>query len=219
MPLTRRGLIVLSAGLALPALTLPRLAGAQPAASPASPPAAPPAAADPRLGERSVGNADAPVRVLEFFSLTCSHCAAFHKETWPAVKRELVEKGEIRFVWRDFPLDAVALKAAMVARSLPAERYEAFTGTLLSTQDRWAFGANPDDGLARVAALAGMPRAQFDQVVADEALRRAILEQRLLAEREFTIQATPSFVFGSKPTTSGNMTFERFAQLAREARG
>ena len=71
---------------------------------------------DPRLAERSVGPAEAPLVVSEFFSLTCSHCAAFHTGTWPQVKRELVETGRIRMVFIDFPLDDIGLRAAMVAR-------------------------------------------------------------------------------------------------------
>ena len=127
---------------------------------------------DPRLAERGIGNPDAPVKVIEFFSLTCSHCAAFHKETYPRVKKELVETGAIRLIWRDFPLDQIALTAAAaVARSLPAERYEGFIGALLSSQDRWAFTrGDPLVELGKMAALAGMSKAQYDQVEADEAL-------------------------------------------------
>ena len=176
---------------------------------------------DPRLGERGIGRPDAPVRVTEFFSLTCSHCAAFHRETFPRVKRDLVETGAIRLIWRDFPLDQLALLAAAVARSLPAERYEGFIGALLSSQDRWAFTrGDPVEELAKMAALAGMPRAQFDQVAKDDGLKRAILEQRQQAEREFSIQATPSFAFVGRATRtqSGNMPFERFLQLVEEAK-
>jgi protein-disulfide isomerase len=177
--------------------------------------------ADPRLGERGIGRAEAPVRVLEFFSLTCSHCAAFHRETYPQVKRDFVETGTVRLVWRDFPLDQLALTAAMVARSLPAERYEGFIGALLASQDRWAFarGADPLDELARMAALAGMGRPQYDQVRQDEALRRGILEQRLLAEREYSVQSTPSFAFIRGTNTrnqSGSIAFDRFRQLVEE---
>ena len=93
---------------------------------------------DPRLAERSVGPAEAPLVVSEFFSLTCSHCATFHTGTWPQVKRELVETGRIRMVFIDFPLDDIGLRAAMVARALPALRYEAFISTLFQTQNRWA---------------------------------------------------------------------------------
>lgn len=177
---------------------------------------------DPRLGERTAGQADAPVKVLEFFSLTCSHCAAFHRDTWPQVKRELVDTGIIQMVWWDFPLDQLALNAAAVARSLPPERYEGFIGTLLANQDRWAFTrGNQMDELARLAALAGMPRAKFDEVVADEGLKRAILERRLVAERDYNVSATPSFSFQGKDgrqNQSGAIPFDRFKQLVEEAR-
>jgi protein-disulfide isomerase len=178
-------------------------------AAPALLAATPALAQDPRLGERSAGQANAPVVVTEFFSLTCSHCAAFHVNVWPQVKRELVDTGRIRMVWSDFPLDEVALRAAMVARSLPADRYEPFVSTLFATQNRWAFGGDPMAGLAQTAALAGMPRAQFDQVVADQALQRGILEARLAAQNRHSIRATPSFLFGSR-MVAGGMSFDDF---------
>jgi protein-disulfide isomerase len=182
---------------------------------------------DPRLGARTAGQADAPVKVLEFFSLTCSHCATFHRDTWPQVKRELVDTGIIQMVWWDFPLDQLALNAAAVARSLPPERYEGFIGTLLASQDRWAFTrGNQMDELAKLAALAGMPRAKFDEVVADEGLKRALLERRLVAERDYEVSATPSFSFQARDSQgkdgrhnqSGAIPFDRFKQLVEEAR-
>lgn len=196
------------------------LAGASALAGPAL---AQTGAADPRLSERAIGRPDAPVRVLEYFSLTCSHCAAFHRDTLPQVKQKLVEPGAVRFVYRDFPLDRLALVAAVVARSMPVERYEPFIGALLLSQDRWAFnrGADPLEELAKMAALAGMSRPQFDAAVRDEALARAILEGVQAAEREHNVRATPSFVFGpdgKSKTQSGAVTFERFQQLVDEAR-
>jgi protein-disulfide isomerase len=177
---------------------------------------------DPRMAERGIGRPEAPVRVIEFFSLTCSHCAAFHKETYPRVKRDLVETGTVRLVWRDFPLDRLALVAAQVARSLPAERYEPFIGALLTAQDRWAFTrGDPVEELAKMAALAGMSRAQFDAAARDEGLARAILEMRQTSEREFDVKATPSFAFqsgGRTRTQSGNLAFERFLQSIEEVR-
>lgn len=205
MQLSRRHLGALAA--ATPILAQPGLALAQ-AAAPAG---------DPRLGPRSTGRADAPVVVTEFFSLTCSHCAAFHNTVWPRVKRELVENSRIHFVWRDFPLDGIALAGACVARALPAERYEAFIGTLFQTQDRWAFAQGRQmEELAKLAAVAGMDRAGFDAVVADEGLRRGIMEQRQAAEREFRIQATPSFTFNGR-LQSGNVPFEQFVRLVQDA--
>jgi protein-disulfide isomerase len=172
---------------------------------------------DPRLGQRAIGRTDAPVTVTEFFSLTCGHCAAFHNTNWARVKSELVDTGRIRFVWRDFPLDGIALAAACVARALPEERYPAFISTLFQTQDRWAFQQGRQiEELARLAALAGMDRKGFDAVAADEGLRRGILEQRMAAERDYRISATPSFAFNGR-LQSGNMSFDQFVQLVQQA--
>jgi protein-disulfide isomerase len=210
MALPRRILLALApAALATPAL-------AQGQQAPA--PAATISPDDPRLAERGIGPADAPVRVQEFFSLTCSHCANFHKETLPRVKQELVNTGQIRLIWRDFPLDRLALVAAAVARSLPAERYEGFIGALLANQDRWAFTqGDPKEELGKMAALAGMPRATYEQVFNDEALQRAILEGRERATQEYQIQATPSFVFG-RQVQSGEMSFDAFVRHVQEAK-
>ncbi len=207
--LDRRSILTLTAGL-LPATALAQ--GAAPA-----PPAL--AADDPRMAERSAGRADAPVTVIEYFSLTCGHCAAFHRETYPKVKSDLIESGRMRMVFRDFPLDGLALAAAAVARSLPPERYEPFISTLMSTQDRWAFnrGGDPREELFKVAALAGMSRAKYDEVLADQALARAILAARVAGQQEHNVTSTPSFVFGTR-TVPGNMAFARFAALVAETR-
>nr|WP_270939074.1 DsbA family protein [Roseomonas sp. MO-31] len=172
-----------------------------------------------RLAERSIGRANAPVTVIEYFSLTCGHCAAFHRDTLPQVKRELVDSGRVRIVYRDFPLDQAGLMAAMVARALPPERYDAFIATLFSTQDRWAFNRNSDPRteLQRLATLAGMSRETFDEVIADQALARGILEQRVKAQQEHNVNSTPTFVFGSR-VVPGNMPFDRFAAIVAETR-
>lgn len=192
--------------LALAGLALPAALAAQPA--------------DPRLADRIIGKPDAPVTVIEYFSLTCGHCAAFHRDTYPRVKRELLDTGRARLILRDFPLDQLGLAAAGVARSLPPERYEAFISTLFANQERWAFGrggGSPAEELFKLAAIAGMDRATFDQVVVDAALQRGILEARLRAQQEHNVNSTPTFVFGSR-VVPGNMPFERFAALVAETR-
>lgn len=211
--LDRRSLLTLTAGL------VPGAALAQGATPAPTPPPAPLAADDPRMAERSVGRADAPVTVIEYFSLTCSHCAAFHRDTFPKVKSDLIDTGRLRLVYRDFPLDGLALAGSAVARSLPPEHYPAFISTLLSTQDRWAFarGADPREEMAKLAALAGMSRAKFDEALADQALARAILAARVAGQQEHNVTSTPSFVFGSR-TVPGAIPYARFAELVNEAR-
>ena len=193
-----------------------------------APPGSPAAATDsddPRLAERSIGRADAPVVVREFFSLTCGHCATFHRETMPRVRSELVETGKLRLVFHDFPLDQVALMAAMVARALPPASYDPFVTALLASQDRWAFarGVNTTDELAKMAALAGLSRDAFNTAIADETVKLAILKRRDEYSRTYGIESTPSFVFNGPAATNrreaGARAFDDFARLVAQSAG
>lgn len=200
MPMNRRTLVVLAAGGALSALA-PRQALAQAATQ----------------TERAVGSTDAKVTVTEFFSLTCGHCAAFARTTLPQVKEKLVGTGKMRLIYWDYPLDQVALTAAMVARHLPAERYEPFILALLSTQDRWAFarGVNSTEEIWKMAALAGMNRASFDKAIADTELRDWIIAQARTAQQQWKIDATPSFVVNGQKF-SGELSFDSFSKLVTD---
>lgn len=183
------------------------------------------AAGDAGTAERSLGAADAPVTATEFYSLTCPHCAAFVRETLPRVQSELIDTGKLRLVFWDFPLDQMALTAAMVARALPPDRYEPFTGALLATQDRWAFarGVNFTEELAKMAALAGLPRPAFNRAIADTGLKNWILERRQYAQKTYGIDSTPSFVFngpGAKNhRESGALGYDAFARAVTAAAG
>ena len=216
MPLDRRALLTGSTAAVAMGVTAwpsgPASRGA--AAQTATPPTGPALPADDlRLGERAIGRSGAPLQVLEYFSLTCSHCGDFHRNTYPRVKAELVETGRIRLLFRDFPLDQIALRVHAIARSFPATGYEPFIAALFASQDRWAFARGVDHKaeVGRIAALAGMPQAVFDAAWADDALARAILESSQRGEREHNVRSTPTFVFGSR-VVGGNLGFDRFAQ-------
>jgi protein-disulfide isomerase len=170
------------------------------------------------LDERSLGRADAPVTAIEYFSLTCSHCGAFHRDTWPRVRRELVETGRVRMVFRDFPLDEISLRAHAVARSFPADRYEPFISALFATQDRWAYARGVDHKaeISKIAAMAGMSTDTFNAAWADDGLARAILEARQKGEAEHQVSATPTFIIGAQKLP-GAISFERFEAAVREA--
>jgi protein-disulfide isomerase len=173
---------------------------------------------DPRMAERGAGSADAKVTVQEYFSLTCTHCAAFQKETFPKVRQELIGTGRIHYVWRDYPLDQLALYAAMVARTLPPDRYEPFITALLGTQDRWAFTrtANPMEELAKMAALAGMTRPTFDAAVRDDALKQFVLAEQAEGEKKYGVNSTPTFVINGKPTP-GAVSYDTFLKAVEAA--
>jgi protein-disulfide isomerase len=166
------------------------------------------------LAERALGKPDAPATVIEYFSLTCVHCATFHRETLPRVKSDLIDTGKIRLVQNDFPLDQPALLAAMIARALPADRHAAFIDVLFRTQAQWARQGFVEE-LARIAALAGMSRETFDAAMRNEALQRGVLEIRLRGEQLHQVNATPTFIFNNRvPGVSGAIPFDRFAREA-----
>lgn len=203
MPLSRR--LLFAAPLVAPMLTaLPRSSFAA-------------------LSERSAGSADAPVTITEFYSLTCPHCARFQRDTMPQVKEELIKPGKLRMIYRDFPLDRVALSAALAARALPVERYEPFIAALLASQDRWLYarGVNQMEELAKMAALAGLSRAAFDKAVGDQEAQAAILADQAEAEKNFGVDSTPSFIINGPKVKnrkeSGERTFAEFARFVADA--
>lgn len=163
-------------------------------------------------GPRFIGSATAPVTVDEFFSLTCTHCAHFSMTTMPTVMEKLVKPGKLRIVYHDFPLDAVALEAAMIARYLPADQYYPFITALFASQDTWAFapGVNYTDELWKMAALAGMNHDTFTKAVGDDALKNWIQTQQVADEKMYNIEATPSFRIKGK-TQAGDMSYDDFA--------
>lgn len=171
-------------------------------------------AGDQRKTERTLGDSAAKVTVLEFFSLTCTHCATFARETMPDVEKNLIAPGKVRFVFHDFPLDQVALTAALVARYLPPAQYYPFVSALFANQDRWAFarGINNTDEIWKLAALAGMARTTFDQAIADTDLKNWILQQQQADQDRWKIDSTPSFVINGQKT-AGEMSYDAFRKL------
>jgi protein-disulfide isomerase len=175
------------------------------------------------LSQRSVGSADAPVTITEFYSLTCPHCARFARDSMPQIHEELIKPGKLRMVFRDFPLDQIALAAALVARALPPERYEPFISALLASQDRWLYarGVNSMAELAKMAALAGMSRAMFDAVTTDKAAGNAILADQADAEKTLGVDSTPTFIINGPKAhdrkEAGERSFSEFARFVTEA--
>jgi protein-disulfide isomerase len=183
------------------------------------------AADDPRMAPRFVGSDSAPVTVVEWFSLTCPHCARFARDTFPDIRKNLIDPGKLRYGFGDFPLDQVALTGAMIARTLPPQRYEPFILALLASQDRWAFarGVNNTEEIFKMAALAGMSRQTFDATIADTKLRDAILANQDAAQKTYHVDSTPTFIFDG-PTqkdrhASGEMSYDAFAQVVKEVGG
>lgn len=173
-----------------------------------------PARAQALPGERAIGRADAPVTVVEYHSLTCGNCARFHNEIFPRIKAEFIETGLVRFLLRDFPLDRVALDAAVMLHCAGPERFEPLLGLVYAQKENWAHAPEPRAMLRRYAGLAGLGGPQLEACWADPAFARAVVQMRLEGERDHGVNATPSFLIGGR-LHRGVLTFEQFAALVR----
>ena len=144
--------------------------------------------------EAVLGAADAPVTVIEYASMTCPHCAQFHANAMPALKEEYIGSGKVRLVYRDFPLDGMALKAAMVARCGGEDRYFAFVDVIYGQQARWARSPDPVAALKQLVQIGGLTPDEVDACLADKALEELILQKRLTGQNEHEVGSTPTFI-------------------------
>src|SRR5260370_31551236 len=112
--------------------------------------------------DRILGNSDAPITIVEYASLTCPHCAHFANEVLPELKKKWIDTGKAKLVLRDFPLDEPALRAAMIARCAPPNRFYAYFVTLCAAHEQAATARDYRDTLARLVKLGGMSREEFD---------------------------------------------------------
>ncbi|HUA76151.1 MAG TPA: thioredoxin domain-containing protein, partial [Acetobacteraceae bacterium] len=129
-------------------------------------------------------------------------------------------QGKAYWIFRDFPLDRVALTAAMVARELPPSRYASFIFALFASQDRWAFAPNVNSTaqLQQMATLAGMSAATFNQAIANKALENFILSEAREAQEKYHVDSTPTFIINGQ-SHAGEMPYADFAQLIAAASG
>lgn len=139
-----------------------------------------------------LGKADAPVTIIEYASMTCSHCADFHEKTYPLLKKNYIDTGKVRFVLREFPLDALAAAAFMLARC-SGDKREAMVDLLFSQQRNWAFVDKPLDALGNTVKQAGIGADDFKKCLDDKQLYQNVLAVRQRAADKFGVDSTPTF--------------------------
>jgi protein-disulfide isomerase len=179
------------------------VAGAAPAAA---------QAVSPVMQDVPLGKDDAPVTVIEYASLTCPHCAEFMNTAFDQIKTAYIDTGKVKWIYRDFPLDQVALRAAMLARCAGPDRYYAFIETLFRQQKVWVTQKDPVQGIAAVGRLGGISADQFDACMKNKPVEDAALQNELDAEKQFGVDSTPSFIInGTKH--AGELSLADFAAI------
>lgn len=191
-------LIVLSLGTLLPS---PALAAAGDAAKEL--------AVQP--SDRILGKADAPITIIEYASLTCPHCAHFDVTVLPKLKEKWIDTGKAKLILRDYPLDEPALRAAMVARCAPADRFYPLIDTFFAQQEQWVTSRDYRAALEKLVKLGGMSEKEFKACISDKKLEDQVAQSRLTASQQLGVDATPTFFINGKKF-DGAPTVEAFDQ-------
>lgn len=145
-----------------------------------------------------MGNPQAAVTLTEFASLTCPHCANFHQNYLPAIKKDFIDTGKVKLVFNDFPLDGLAMAGSMLARCAGEKRYFGFIDVLFRSQPTWSRAQNPRQALMQVARLGGISDADFEACIANQEVMGGIQKSTADATREHGITSTPSFLIDGK---------------------
>jgi protein-disulfide isomerase len=183
------------AAIALLSLAGPLPAFAQNAPTPSTPPSAA-AMANPLAltpDDRILGKADAPITIVEYASMTCPHCAHFATDVLPQLQQKWIDTGKAKLIMRDYPLDEPALRAAMVARCEPADKFYPFVETLFAQQRTWVLAKDYQGELGKLALLSGMNKTKFDACLADKSGEDKVLQSRLVATQKLNVNSTPTF--------------------------
>jgi protein-disulfide isomerase len=164
------------------------------------------------LGDKILGRADAPVTIVEYASLTCSHCAHFHETTFPALKEKYIDTGKVRLIFREFPLDPLSTAASMIARCSTEERYFPLVSVLYKQQLQWAGSEKPLDELLAIARQAGFTQESFETCLKDQKIYDALNAVKKRGAEVLKVDSTPTFFINGE-IKRGDMPIEDFEKL------
>ena len=166
-----------------------------------------------------IGSADAPITIIEYRSLTCSHCADFANDVFPKLDEKYIQTGRVKFEFRPFVLNAVDLNAFKLLNSIEEKDFLSLDKMLFRDQNKWLVTKdsnkileNSTNALMKYALLYGLSEETFNDILNDKELEEWILSMRVDGTKRFNIQSTPSFIINGE-VYSGNMPFSKFEKL------
>ena len=163
------------------------------------------------MRKQFMGSKNAPIKIKEYFSLTCGHCANFHVKTLPQLKERYIDTGKVQLEFIDYPLDRLAIIAAALARTLPTkDGYLEAISILLKKQKQWAYSKKPLDELLSIAKLFGVSSKQFDEILKNIPLMQEIINKMENESKNFNIESTPTFIINNDHKISGALSFKDF---------
>jgi protein-disulfide isomerase len=166
------------------------------------------------------GKADAPITMIEYASMTCPHCAHFTQEVLPQIRANYIEKGYVRYVFREFPLDRVALAASVAGRCLAHEAYLPYVEMMYSELQTWATQQDQRGAIKEMARRAGMSGDEFEKCLSTEVDAKKIVAAQNEASKKYCIGSTPTFLLNGKGMTNGDYSeFDEKLRAELKAKG
>ena len=162
-----------------------------------------------------LGDPDAPIEIIEYASMTCAYCAGFHADTLPDLEKHYIDTGRARLVFREYPLDRLALAVSALARCGGNDRFFGFIDVLFRTQAQWIEAEDPIEELRSIVRSGGRDPALVDRCIGDEAAIRLILEGVLEAQSTYDIKSTPTLVINGT-VIAGNPGFAALDEMLQE---
>ena len=144
----------------------------------------------------SIGDSDAKITVKVFSSLTCPHCANFHKNIFEDLKKDYIDKGLVRFEHHSFPLDLAALNAEIIIRCNKdnSKKFQLLS-ELYKKQNQWAVGSDINvinESIKKIGLESGLKNNNMDICLKNETAQDQILNERIEAQKKYKIQSTPT---------------------------
>jgi protein-disulfide isomerase len=164
------------------------------------------------LGDVVQGPPDAKVTIVEYASLTCSHCGAFHRDTYPALKSRYIDTGKVRFILREFPLDPLATAGFMLARCDGGQKFYPIVDLLFQQQRAWTTTDRPLDALRQMMRQAGFSQEKFDACLKDQKLYDAVNAVKNRGMETLKIDSTPTFFINGQ-RYPGNMSIDEIEKI------
>jgi protein-disulfide isomerase len=169
------------------------------------------------MQDRVLGDDKAPVTIDEYASLTCPHCAHFDKEILPEVKKRLIDTGKAKLIFHDFPLDGIALRAAMMTRCVSPLQYYNMVDVIFTKQEFWVKAKDPLAELEKLGSLAGLDAADFKSCTENKDLETAILKEIQTAQDKYKVESTPTFIFNhGAEQFAGAQPIEKFEETVNK---
>ena len=161
-----------------------------------------------------IGNEDAKITIIEYASLSCSHCADFHTNTLETLKKEYIDTGKVKMVFRDYPFNYPALLGSMVLRCIPENYRYDYMNALFKLQTDWVNKKNKKtiQELYKIMQSGGMTKDEYDACIYNTELENEILKGVMEAQNQFNIKSTPSFIINGK-LIEGNKSIKEFRQI------